>query len=200
MRGSETAVKLICAWVWWQESVTDFWGGSRGRDWGWYVWSGVCGGRRGWRAHCHLSSGDIKPGIKHHGTSKGDARLLPASRTSSPHPVLFPLLPRRGADVAHSRQEGVMQKALQSPLFPTHDGLGTRRKRRESCVGREKGKTSVLEIYIATLKARIARGAMPAWWGEWREALGFLCQLPVLENGSLSQCPKHVLSYSSGCL
>lgn len=55
-----------------------------------------------------------------------------------------------------------MQKALQSPLSPTHDGLGMRRKRSESCVGREKGKPSMLEIYIATLKARIARGPLPA--------------------------------------
>lgn len=52
-----------------------------------------------------------------------------------PTPFLSPLLPRRGADVAHSLQEGVMQKALQSPL--SHDGLGTRRKTSESCVGRE---------------------------------------------------------------
>lgn len=135
----------------------------------------MCGGRRGWRAHCHFSRGDIKPGIKRHGTSKGDARLLPTSRTSSPHPVLFPLLPRRGADVAHSRQEGVMQKALQSPLFPTHDGLGTRRKRRESCVGREKGKTSMLEIYIATLKARIARGGHASMVGGVERGFRFFC-------------------------
>lgn len=51
-----------------------------------------------------------------------------------------------------------MQKALQSPLAPTHDGLGTRRKRSESCVGREECKPSMFGIYIATLKARIAGG------------------------------------------
>ncbi|MEQ2221226.1 hypothetical protein ILYODFUR_013595 [Ilyodon furcidens] len=59
-----------------------------------------------------------------------------------------------------------MQKALQSPLAPTHDGLGTRRKRIESCVGREECKPSTLEIYIATLKARIAGG--PCQHGEER--------------------------------
>lgn len=80
-----------------------------------------------------------------------------------------------------------MQKALQSPLSPTRDGLGTRRKRRESRVGREKGKPSMLEIYIATLKARIAGG--PCQRGEGRgrgsEAFVFLCQLPRLRKWQL---------------
>lgn len=79
-----------------------------------------------------------------------------------------------------------MQKALQSPLSPTRDGLGTRRKRSESRVGREKGKPSMIEIYIVTLKARIAGGPCQRGEGRGREALVFLCQLPVLENGSLS--------------
>lgn len=83
-----------------------------------------------------------------------------------------------------------MQKALQSPLSPTRDGLGTRRKRSESRAGREKGKPSMLEIYIATLKARIAGGPCQHGEGRGREALVFLCQLPVLENGSLSQGPE----------
>lgn len=78
-----------------------------------------------------------QPGIKRHGTSKGEARLLPASRTLSPHPFLFPLLPRRGADVAHSCKDGVIHKPLQSPLSPTRDGLGMRRKRSESRRERE---------------------------------------------------------------
>lgn len=51
-----------------------------------------------------------------------------------------------------------MQKALQSPLAPTHDGLGTRRKGSKSCVGRAESKPSVFEIYIATLKAKLAGG------------------------------------------
>ncbi len=77
-----------------------------------------------------------------------------------------------------------MQKALQSPLSPIPDRLGTRRKRNESRVEREKGKPSVLEIYIATLKARIAGGPCQHSKGRGRETLFFLCQLLVSENGS----------------
>lgn len=58
-----------------------------------------------------------------------------------------------------------MQKALQSPLAPTHDGLGTRRKRSQSRVGRGKCTPPMLEIYIATLKYRIAGGG-----GGWQLA------------------------------
>lgn len=86
-------------------------------------------------------------------------------------------------------RRGWCKKALQSPLSPTHDGLGRRRKRSESRVGREKGKPSVLEIYIATLKARIAGGPCQSGEGTGREALVLPCQLSVWENGSFSQGP-----------
>lgn len=64
-----------------------------------------------------------------------------------------------------------MQKALQSPLSPTHDGFGTRRKTSESRVGREKGKPSMLELYIATLEARMAGGLCQHGEGRREERL-----------------------------
>lgn len=45
----------------------------------------------------------------------------------------------------------------------------------------------MFEIYIATLKARIAGGPCQHGDGRGREDLVFQCQLPVLENGSLRQ-------------
>lgn len=79
-----------------------------------------------------------------------------------------------------------MQK-LSSLPSPTRDGLGTRRKRSECHVGRENGKPSVLQIYIMTLKARIAGGPCQYGEGRTREALVFLCQLPVLKMAASSR-------------
>lgn len=104
LRGcSEAALMLIPAHLW-QGLTTAVHDRLLGRQ----LWKrlGCCReGRRGgtgWRTLYQFSSGDINL-ASNHGTSKEDARLLPASRTLSPHPFFFPLLPRRGADVAHSR-------------------------------------------------------------------------------------------------
>lgn len=115
-------------------------------------------GRTGWRAHCQFSSGDINLASntmahqkKTHASSLRLALYLPIPFFSLCYQGEWLTSPTPA-------RRGVMQKALQSPLSSTRDGLGMRRKRCESRVGREKGKPSMLEIYIATLKARIARG------------------------------------------
>lgn len=95
-------------------------GGSRGR------WVG----EQGWRAHCQFSSGDSNLASNTMAHQTETHASLPASRTLSPHLFLFPLLPRRGADVAHSCS-GRGGDAKSSPVYPLSHSWWAWHKKKE---------------------------------------------------------------------
>lgn len=100
LRGcSEMAPNFVCDMIWRRQSVTDFWEGNCGRGWGGTArgggrWVGEQGGE-------HTASSVVEIRTWHQTPQHIKRRRTPPPCVS--HPSLFPLLPRRGADVAHSR-------------------------------------------------------------------------------------------------